>query len=59
MSFEESRDGSHLEYLNGILKFSTDKKKNNNFIEFKFHLIHRKHVPFLHNTAIKEMGLWA
>ena len=35
----------------GNLKFSIDNK-NNDFVEFKAHLIHRKHVPLLHNTEV-------
>ena len=27
-------------------------RKNNNFVEFKVHLIHRKQVPLLHNTVL-------
>ena len=27
-------------------------RKNNDFAEFKVHLIHRKHVPLLHNTLL-------
>ena len=36
-------------------------RKKNDFAEAKVHLIHRKHVPLLHNTvlfyAIKELDL--
>ena len=38
-----------------ILKFSMDKK-NNNFIEFKVHLIHSKQIPHPHNTVL--LILW-
>ena len=27
-------------------------RKNNDFAEFKVHLIHRKHAPLLHNTVL-------
>ena len=36
----------------GFLKFSIDKKKNNDFVKVKVHLIHRKRVPLLHNTVL-------
>ena len=35
-----------------FLKFATDEKKINNFIEFKVHLIHSKQVPLLHTTIL-------
>ena len=43
-------EGKHSTF--GILKCSIDKKKNNDFVEFKDLLIHRKQVPLLHNTAL-------
>ena len=48
----------HLNYAEGkhsifgILKCSIDKKKNNDFVEFKDLLNHRKQVPLLHNTVL-------
>ena len=45
-----------------ILKINFWQDKNNNFIEFKVHLIHSKKVPLLHNTvliyAMKEVDWW-
>ena len=35
------------DFLNFVLV-----RKNNDFVKFNVHLIHRKHVPLLHNTVL-------
>ena len=35
-----------------MFKFSIDKKKNKDLIEFKVHFIHRKQVPVHHTVLI-------
>ena len=50
-----NQDGS-FEYPKHMFKQMDKKiwhwlKKNNDFAEFKVHLIHRKQVPLFHNTV--------